>query len=106
MREIFRELAIQRQRQYDAHDERAWLAWHVAALSGQQKLPKLETLLARPNLRRAKRAERRAAAVRQAPSADQRAARLARQREALHMLSAYYGLPYLPANRSTSSSSS
>jgi hypothetical protein len=27
------------------HNERAWAAWHVAALSRAKKIPKLETLL-------------------------------------------------------------
>lgn len=30
-----------------AHNQAAWLAWHVAALSRQKKLPKLGTLLAK-----------------------------------------------------------
>lgn len=35
------------------HDERAWLAWHVAALTRTKKLPKLHTLLAKkPSKRR------------------------------------------------------
>ena len=29
------------------HNERAWLAWHIAALTRAKKLPKLETLMHR-----------------------------------------------------------
>lgn len=34
------------------HDGRAWLAWHVAALSRARKLPRLDALLARTGARR------------------------------------------------------
>lgn len=35
----------------DEHNGRVWLAWHIAALSRQQKLPKMSSLLAREKKR-------------------------------------------------------
>jgi hypothetical protein len=34
-----------RQRLINEHNERAWHAWHVAALPMQKRLPRLDTLL-------------------------------------------------------------
>lgn len=40
------------------HDARAWLAWHIAALPGAKKFPKLEDLQsAKPSKRRRKTPE-------------------------------------------------
>jgi hypothetical protein len=47
IREIFRELAIARQRAADAYDAAMRAAWWSAALARQNKLPKLESLLSR-----------------------------------------------------------
>lgn len=34
------------------HNERAWLAWHVAALSRAKKMPKLKTMMSKAASRR------------------------------------------------------
>lgn len=34
------------------HDERTWLAWHIAALQRAKKLPKLETMMSRKSSRK------------------------------------------------------
>lgn len=34
------------------HNDRAWLAWHIASLSRSKKIPKLETLFSREKIKR------------------------------------------------------
>jgi hypothetical protein len=47
MRELYRELVVAKRRTEDEHDERMTLAWTIAGLSRQKKLPNLKTLLAK-----------------------------------------------------------
>jgi hypothetical protein len=69
---LFREFVVGLEARRDQHDRDMSIAWHVAALSRQKKLPELKRLLT-------KRKER-------PPSLEQ-------QRGVLHVLSAQYGLP-------------
>lgn len=47
-READREMAAAVKIREQQANERIWLAWHIAALSRTDKLPKLETLLSKP----------------------------------------------------------
>jgi hypothetical protein len=42
------------QRREREHNERAWHAWHVAALPRAKRFPKLDTMLVKPRRRRGK----------------------------------------------------
>lgn len=54
MREAEREMqAVSRMRTRETN-ERLWLAWHIVALDRTERLPKLETLLVRPEAPRRK----------------------------------------------------
>lgn len=45
-RQIAREFKSASKRIEQQHNDRAWLAWHIAVLPRQKKIPKLETMLA------------------------------------------------------------
>jgi hypothetical protein len=64
---------VGQQARRDEHDRDISLAWHVAALERQKKLPALKTLLAK--------------------GGRERVQTVAEQRDMLHMLSAQYGIP-------------
>jgi len=44
---LFREFALIKEIEEDRHDERMVLAWMIAGLSRQTKLPRIETLLSK-----------------------------------------------------------
>lgn len=54
LKEADRELRGAMKRRQRETDERLWLAWHIVALDRTERLPKLETLLARPEAPRRK----------------------------------------------------
>ena len=49
--EVCREVRATANRRRREHDERAWLAWHIAALGRTKKMPKLSDLMSK-NLER------------------------------------------------------
>jgi hypothetical protein len=69
---LFREFVVGQQARRDQHDRDISLAWHMAALERQKKLPALKSLLGRGGDRRQTVAE---------------------QRNVLHMLSEQYNIP-------------
>ena len=71
MRELFREFVVGRQAQQDARDRAMSLAWHIAAFSRTERLPKLDAVLTPRRV------------VQSLPE----------QRAALQVLAAQYGIP-------------
>lgn len=76
IRGLFREFVVALQREGDDHDRAVALAWHIAALERQEKLPDLKALLSRRQ--------------RSKPQT------LHQQRATLHVLSAQMGIPLRP----------